>query len=450
MSADLLSAFMLEGVTPQDALGSLAQHAAVPLEDHVHSRPSTPTRRTAEHAQQLTEPSLSWKRSNTGDDILFDADEVALDDDFGDFETAGKPLIDGADVRSRRDASQLAQDGAVTASISPLVLDLLDTDDGIPEAASANKKVSRPQSASHGQSAIPSSNNDNTNATENDTWGAFQPWESQEPAAMNDLVLGPSQQPQVTEEEIVGDLTEEEWAPFDEEPCSDGTVPTGASTLPGSLPEETVRATSGQPRSLTVFDRPSNVPPPSSLLQLLPAVFQSIRKGNADITATKSESAARVLLAYRTASRIIAGRTLRWKRDSLLAQSMRIGQAGKSGGMKLVAVNKSETNKEEREVEDMIQDWSNYIHEFNSIISRAGLPPSRLRLSPQIPLKTSKHTNNSASSKQCAICGLRRTERLTDVDVDVEDLFGEFWVEHWGHRDCCDFWYSYKAMLAQR
>ncbi|ETI27571.1 hypothetical protein G647_00020 [Cladophialophora carrionii CBS 160.54] len=449
MSADLFAAFLAERVTPEAPLESLTQHKMSPREEHVHCSPSTPIKSTIKRTQQPTDPSLLLNRSNDGADILFDADEAALDDDFGDFETVAKPSIDEADLTSGLDASQSAHPRTVT-SVSRLVPDLLDMNDGIPEAAGAADKVSWPESAFHRHSAIPRRSTENANATVNDAWGDFEQTVSQDTPAVDNLAFGSRRKSQTVKEEMAADSADEEWEPFDEEPRSDGSYATGAPKLPGSLPSEPVRATPGHPRSLTVLDRPSNVPPPSSLLQLLSAVFQSIRRGNADTHTTKSDLASQVLLAFRTASRIIAGRTLRWKRDSLLAQSVRIGQAGKSGGMKLVAVNKSETSKEEREVEDMIQDWSNYIHEFNGIISRAGLPPSRMRLYPRIPLKAGKHPNSSDSSKQCALCGLKRTERLSEVDTDVEDLFGEFWVEHWGHRDCCDFWYSYKAMLGQR
>jgi hypothetical protein len=453
MSADLFAAFMPEGVKPEDPSGSLAQHPTVPTKYIVHSKPSTPEKSTTKQTQQPSEPSPLWKRGTDGGNILFDAEEPALDDDFGDFETIVMPSSDGADLRSSGDASQSADleiNTSQAKSTAPLVPDLLDMDDGIRPAAGTARKAIWPQPPSHGQSATASRDNEVGNATDDDGWGDFEQTEPQEPQSKHNLDIEASRKPLATREEPVADVADEEWEPFDEETPSNVADSSGAPKSLSSLPEEAVRDAPRQNGSLTVPERPTNVPPPSSLLQLLSMVFQSIRRSNADATATKSALAARVLLAFRTASRIIAGRTLRWKRDSILAQSMRIGQAGKSGGMKLMSVNKSETSKEEREVEDMIQDWSNYIHEFNSIISQASLPPARMRLSSQSPLKTLKQTNSSGSSKQCAICGLKRTERLSDVDVDVDDLFGEFWVEHWGHRDCCDFWYSYKSMLGQR
>jgi hypothetical protein len=453
MSADLFAAFMPEGVKPENPSGPLAQHPAVPTKDIVHSKLSTPERSTTKQTQQPSEPSPLWKQGTGGGNILFDAEEAALDDDFGDFETIVMPSSDGADLGSSGDASQSADleiNTSQAKSTAPLVPDILDMDDGIRPAAGAANKPIWPQPASDGQSATASRDNEGGNATDDDGWGDFEQTEPQEPQSMHNLDIEPSRKPQATREEPVADVADEEWEPFDEETPSDVTNSSGAPKSHASLPEEALRDTPRQTGSLTVPERPSNVPPPSSLLQLLSTVFQSIRRSNADATATKSALASQVLLVFRTASRIIAGRTLRWKRDSILAQSVRIGQAGKSGGMKLMSVNKSETSKEEREVEDMIQDWSNYIHEFNSIVSQASLPPVRMRLSPQSPLKILKQTNSSGSSKQCAICGLKRTERLSDVDVDVDDLFGEFWVEHWGHRDCCDFWYSYKSMLGQR
>ncbi|KIW74023.1 hypothetical protein PV04_02093 [Phialophora macrospora] len=453
MSADLFAAFMPEGVKPEDPFGSPAQHTTTPPVDIVHSKPSTPKRSSIKQAHHLSEPSPLWKRGIDGGDILFDAEEAALDDDFGDFETVGGPSSDGVDLKNSEDASRsadLATDPSQAKSNAPLVLDLLDVDDGIRHVAGAANKAIWPHSASHNQSATASSNNNGVDATDDDGWGDFEQMEAQEPHSMHNLDFELSQKPEAAREELIADVADEEWEPFDEETPSSVIDPSSVSKSRASLPEADLRDTPRKTGPLNVLERPSNVPPPSSLLQLLSTVFQSIRRNNADATTTKSELASRVLLAFRTASRIIAGRTLRWKRDSILAQSVRIGQAGKNGGMKLVSVNKSETSKEDREVEDMIQDWSNYIHEFNSIITQAGLPPHRMRLSSRIPLKISKHANSSGSSKQCAVCGLKRTERLNDVDLDIDDLFGEFWVEHWGHRDCCDFWYSFKSMLGQR
>jgi hypothetical protein len=52
--------------------------------------------------------------------------------------------------------------------------------------------------------------------------------------------------------------------------------------------------------------------------------------------------------------------------------------------------------------------------------------------------------------KPCIICGLKREERVTQVDVQVEDSFGEWWVEFWGHRACKNFWLEHESKLKHR
>jgi hypothetical protein len=43
-----------------------------------------------------------------------------------------------------------------------------------------------------------------------------------------------------------------------------------------------------------------------------------------------------------------------------------------------------------------------------------------------------------------------RDERVANVDAHVEDSFGEWWTEHWGHLECRLFWEENQASLAQR
>jgi len=40
---------------------------------------------------------------------------------------------------------------------------------------------------------------------------------------------------------------------------------------------------------------------------------------------------------------------------------------------------------------------------------------------------------------------LKRDERVARVEFGVEDSFGEWWVEHWGHRTCRNFWAAQKS-----
>jgi hypothetical protein len=52
--------------------------------------------------------------------------------------------------------------------------------------------------------------------------------------------------------------------------------------------------------------------------------------------------------------------------------------------------------------------------------------------------------------RACVVCGLKRDERVAKVDGEVEDSFGEWWVEFWGHRECRNFWVGHERELRQR
>lgn len=202
--------------------------------------------------------------------------------------------------------------------------------------------------------------------------------------------------------------------------------------------------------------RPTNIPPPSVLLQVIPSLLENFREHLDDLkrgsTATKSEFVTNLVQTLRAASRIIAGRTLRWKRDTILSQSMKIGpaQSGKSSGMKLSSVSKGESIKEEQEAVGALEVWRHHASAFNSIIQSSGERP--------VPVITDKIRVITASAAQgalkashaCALCGLKRDERLPKVDDDAQDSFGDWWIEHWGHTDCKWFWEENSSKLHQR
>jgi hypothetical protein len=156
-----------------------------------------------------------------------------------------------------------------------------------------------------------------------------------------------------------------------------------------------------------------------------------------------------------TASRIIAGRTLRWKRDTILSQSMRIGpaRAGKSSGMKLSAVNKHEDVKEEQDAVDVLALWRERAALFNAAVQGAGLRPIPTVPGPAaLKVITAKPGQGALKATHaCALCALKRDERVLKVDEeDVQDSFGEWWTEHWGHTACRLFWETNHGLLGQR
>lgn len=158
------------------------------------------------------------------------------------------------------------------------------------------------------------------------------------------------------------------------------------------------------------------------------------------------------------AARIITGRKLRWKRDTFLAQGMSIGQAGRAGagGMKLTAIDRSESTKEDREAADVVRAWKEQVGRLRSVVASVNGKDERGRsvgaipeIAETMPIRTAKELEGViAAPKSCALCGLKRNERIGKVDVDVEDSFGEWWVDQLSmHRACRNFWEEHKENL---
>ena len=211
---------------------------------------------------------------------------------------------------------------------------------------------------------------------------------------------------------------------------------------------------------------PSNIPPPSILLPVIATVLGSLATELKTVTSNQPSdqpstlSQLRALLStIRAAARVLAGRKLRWKRDKLLSQSMKIGPAhsGKAGGMKLAGVDKAESRREDQEAAEALQVWKQQAGPVRSIVATLnGVWPESERFKiPEIvenmPIRQGKPSEGMVTAPKCCfLCGIKRDERVAKVDVDVEDSFGEWWVEHWGHVDCVTFWEHHKNLLRQR
>lgn len=222
---------------------------------------------------------------------------------------------------------------------------------------------------------------------------------------------------------------------------------------PGPSPRNFTSTTPASPPDI----RPTNIPPPSVLLDLLINLMNNLQKEAATAkrqTPPNPETASKIHNTLQTASHIIAGRTLRWKRDSILSQSMRIGPArsGKPGGMKLSAVNKHEDVKEEQDAVDVLALWRERAALFNAIIQAAGLRPIPPVPDPSaLKVVTARlEQGGLKAGHACALCALRRDERVLKVDEGVQDSFGEWWTEHWGHTACRVFWERNSRLLGQR
>lgn len=217
---------------------------------------------------------------------------------------------------------------------------------------------------------------------------------------------------------------------------------------------------------------PSNVPPPSILLLVIIGIFQSMLVDLKNMIASADSSAGcdswldqrsinKIHMRFsvaRAAARIIAGRKLRWRRDSRLSQNMKIGPAnsGKSGGMKLTGLDKTENRREDGEVEEAIRTWKQQMGSLRAVVATAnsrqpGLQLLMLEISEKMPVRVGKASEGAMVAPNCCfLCGLKREERIEKIDVLVEDSFGEWWTDYWGHVDCRIFWEEQKDSLHQR
>ena len=217
---------------------------------------------------------------------------------------------------------------------------------------------------------------------------------------------------------------------------------------------------------------PANIPPPSTLLSLTATLFQSLPAEIKTLLAAWKTSTGqstdinhatldqvKLQLSYtRAIARIIAGRKLRWKRDIRLSQSMKIGpaQAGKLGGMKLTGIDRTESRREDQEAAEVVRIWKQQVGSLRASVASAkahhsGTDLAIPEISEMMPVRALKGSEGAHTApKCCLLCGLKREERVEKVDVNVEDSFGEWWTEHWGHYECRKFWESHEGSLQQR
>lgn len=218
---------------------------------------------------------------------------------------------------------------------------------------------------------------------------------------------------------------------------------------------------------------PTNVPPPSVLLFLIAKLFHTLpceikdlvasaRSGppsHGTIANSKIAEVSFRLDLLKAAARIAAGRKLRWKRDNHLAQSMKIGQANKLGGMKLTGVDRMESRREDQEAAEAVTVWKQEAGSLRTAIRAANSTMAALAMAslnaPDIaenmPIRVGKASESARTAPKCCfLCGLKREERIDKVDINVFDNFGEWWTEHWGHNDCKAFWLAYENALRER
>lgn len=412
--------------------------------------------------------------------VLFDAtedlpSEEEDDDDFGEFEgtettevpakpTAPKPVeIDLLGLGDESGASHVQSWSPQKAPSQP-TSSLLDLEDLLgstspPQVGSQSRTSSRaseiPASKIGTQTTIKTSDRPNTAALSFSRTGV-----ERRPS--------PSADPKLTVED------DEPWEDFSTSTNTISPPPALSSPLPFNMPKA-----STPPPEPPNAQPPTNIPPPAILLSNFPTLltdlstsfFGPLSAQPADVRHRiyTSPDAILYLKSYLSLSvvcaRIIAGRKSRWKRDTRLSQSMRIGQAsGSKGGMKVTSIDRAETAREDREVADVLKAWQGQVGRLRGAVAEVrkaavgterengvdGLVVPEMKEVMAVKSVGSKE-GGVAGVRACALCGLKRDERVQKVDGEVFDGFGEWWVEGWEmHRACRNFWLEHEGKLRQR
>ena len=370
------------------------------------------------------------------------------DDDFGEFEDAQKEYDDvGVQDKSK---------------------DLVETYNEPPA-------VSEPSFVEHKGWAQPSQLSDSGQSGHDDDWGDFAGQEVIFDAGQFDQKLAPKPKKLTKTQQIHPPVekfaldADDNWDPVD---VSQTPIIPAQPSAAATTAKSTMKVPSQVPKLVKKKDpgpAPTNIPPPSILLSVITNIFQNlstrtkevVTKDRASLDPYEALDDARISLLQkqmsiiRSSVRIIAGRKLRWKRDSMLSQSMKIGPAGQSG-MKLSSIDKNETRREDQEVSEAVYNWKKQIGLLRSTIAKVNIHLSGEGftipdVSETIPVRQAKPSEGAVKAPKCCfLCGVNRDERVAKVDVWVEDSFGEWWAEHWGHVDCVDFWEAEKGNLSQR
>jgi hypothetical protein len=487
MSSDLLEAFGTRGGNATDSQSSISVAANVSNSSSSGATPVMIHRiDPVSQGHDLSAPTISRIEPifrpgiAHGNDILFDADddgEPDDKDDFGEFESAddGRQRAVSTDATTINDAifgSSNHEEGQL--------IDLFGSDDAVaPAQPSENIRSDRNISSSDfypltaAEHAPPLKHKHQPRAARiAAVEDAEKDSDLRPPNALKSLVqptaqnvsslrlatvrTKPAHPQQVLPASEAAEF--EEWDEFEDDTS---TVMPKATQKSSNILASSVESAAKASAIPKEPKRPTNVPPPAILLSLLPLstadlISQILSASTCIYTSSK-------LFAYhRVACRLIStpARTFRWRRDTILAQSMRISVAGKmtsSGGvgaMKLSSVNKGESAREEREAAEAVEVWNKNLHQFSKTLAGSGmkLPPGvRLRLSMDIGIKPLKGGGAIQSTIICPLCGLKRNERTIGADdIDVEDIFGLYWLEDWGHVDCAEWWYRWKDDLSQR
>jgi len=277
--------------------------------------------------------------------------------------------------------------------------------------------------------------------------------------------------------EIPSKQTEETWDDFET------TTPTAAPTKTSDpLPQDPqIAVPSALLHRLALLHmeptqrthRPTTIPPPSVLLPIFSSTITTLTNTflaplsslapTTKTTLLTSTNTSALLRAHaiftHVLAHVLAGRKLRWKRDKYLAQSMSIGPSGARSGMKIAGLDKSEIGREDQVAGDVLAVWGkqvgrlrNVVGAFNAAVGEKGRIGPMPELAETMPVRVAKGAEGAVVGLQpCALCGLKREERVAKVDSEVEDSFGEWWVEGVNmHTSCAVFWEGWQDDLRGR
>ncbi|KAK3296006.1 uncharacterized protein B0H64DRAFT_442348 [Chaetomium fimeti] len=273
----------------------------------------------------------------------------------------------------------------------------------------------------------------------------------------------------------------QDWGGQDDQPSPPTTTTTAKAKTTTTKPKTTTTTstTTQPPQEEPPSPKgppPTNIPPPAILLSLFPTLLDlastTLLKPLLTLPTT-SPAHQRVLAApatltflrgylalARVAARLIAGRKPRWHRDRFLAQGMSISAVPAGGGgqrgMKLAGVDKGRAAHDDREAAEVAAVWKRQVGRLRSVVAGVAAAHSGegvvgLRV-PEVAVGLAVATAKGVPTapRACVVCGLRRDERVAKVDGEVEDSFGEWWVEFWGHRECRNFWVGHESELRSR
>lgn len=378
--------------------------------------------------------------------------------------------------------------------------------------ASAHQKPqaqpSKPGSKSDHTSAKPADvlfdvdNLSDKQADDDDEWGTFEGGSTEPPKSVDtNTVSGRSNLATLGMDLLGLDDTAAQWAssqngsqnnsstsrksempkstPQDDDAWDDfeSVAPIATSARPNSiipaLPKSTMHVAAPADPTNAPSLPPTNIPPPTVLLSIFPSLISSAQTALFDTLTKLPQDQKQDLLSHQAThqflrgfigisvvlAHIISGRKQRWKRDQFLAQGMRIGPAaaGGKGGMKLAGVDRSEVAKEDREVLDAVRQWKLVVGKLRSAVAGAnGKSATKLphvpEISEQMPVRILKPVEGGiVAPHACALCGLKREERVAKVDEEVDDSFGEWWVQGMNmHLLCKNFWDSHSDQMRSR